>query len=116
MEVACPRPVQAPARCHSRPPPAVQAPPQSANADGTSRSAQGIPKHMSNPEREDPSSQRPRSLKAEILPEFELKPKLLVKDQSKCGSPKLESKPKVRVEAGSARQSRNLGFQRFCQL
>ena len=91
-------------RCRRRP----------ANAVGTCRSAQGSPKHASEPklEGEDRSSRRLWSLKSEI----QSKPEVLVEDQSKCGSPKRESKPEVRVEAGSARRSRNLGFRRYCPL
>ena len=115
-EIARQRPVQTPTSGHCRRPPALPAPLQPADADGTCRSAQRSPTNASKREGEDRSSRRPWSSKLEISPYLESKPEVLVKDQSKRGIPKCKSKPEMRVEAGSARQSRNLGFPRFCRL
>ena len=84
-------------------------------ADGTCRSVQVSPKYGSKPEGENGSSRRLWSFKSETPPEIELKPEVLVKDQSKRGSRKRES-TEVCVEAGSAHRSRNLGFRCYCRL
>ena len=63
LEVARPRPVQALASGQCRRPGAVQAHPQTTDADGTCRSAQGSQKNVSKPDGEDQSSRRHRSSK-----------------------------------------------------
>ena len=87
LEVAHPRPVQAPASGHCWRPDALPAQPQPADADGTSRSlsVQGSQTHASKPEGEDRSSQR--------SPRTWIKPEVLVEKQSMRGNPKHESKP-----------------------
>ena len=104
-----------PVHARFRRPPAASAGPRQlcrhrpANADGTSRSSHESPKQASKSNGEDlQSSRRLGSLKSQIPPKLESKPKLLVEDESKRGSLKRESKPEVRVEARSTRRSRKL--------
>ena len=82
-------------------PPPVQAPTSSlclrCPADGNRWNAHRSLKQVSQPEGTDQSSRRPWSLKSKFPLGLELKPKVLVEDRSKRGSPKRKSKPKVRV-------------------
>ena len=112
LEVACPRPVQAPASSQCQGQPAVPAPMLMAPAEAY-REAQK--KRVRARWRRQKQS---KALKLEVQnsPKIESKPEAVVEDQSKRGSTTPESKPKVRVEAGSARRIRNLGFQRYCRL
>ena len=105
LEVAHPRPVQAPASSQCQPPPEVPAHCSPANADDTSQSAQGSLKHASKPEGKDRSSRRPWSFKSKIPPELELKPevsstKASIEDQRANQSPKCMLKTEAHVKIG----------------
>ena len=107
-EVARPRLVQAPASSQCRGLPAVPAP--------LSRCWWHPPKRTGKPEAHVRARWRRQkqsktlNLEVQNSPKIKLKPEAVVEDQSKRGSAKLKSKPKVRVEAGSARRVGILDF------
>ena len=115
LEVARPRPVQALARGQCRRPPAVLAPPQPANAAKLMVPAEA--------RREARSTRQCPTATIKAVEDLEARSQKFppnLNQSPKCSSgtrgPKQAWKPEARIEAQSARRSRNLGCRCYCRL